>query len=177
MAKAGDRLERPNGERLTFRKTAADTNGELLEVEVVYAPESRLPPPHYHPYQEERFQVLSGEIRAIVGKEERTYRAGEGFTVPRGLAHRMHNVSDEEARVIWQVCPALRTEDFFEAMWTLPEEKRNLFSLAAIIRTFSNEFRLNRPPYLVQRLLFGLLAPLGSRQIGEVNDDRSWKDR
>jgi quercetin dioxygenase-like cupin family protein len=161
MAKAGDRLERPNGERLTFRKTAVDTNGELLETEVVYAPNSPLPPSHYHPHQEEHFQVKRGEICAIVSGEKRTYRAGENFTVPRGTPHRMHNASDKEACIIWQVRPALDTEDFFEAMWTLSEEKRNLFSLAAIIQSFSREFRLSRPPYLVQRLLCGLLVTLG----------------
>lgn len=161
MAKAGDRLERPDGERLLFRRTAADTNGELLEVEVVYAPKSAPPPLHYHPHQDEVFRVECGAIYTLIGNKEHIYRAGETFSVPRGTLHKMHNVSDEAARVIWQVRPALRTEDFFEAMWTLPDERRSLFSLAAIIQKFSREFRLSRPPYPVQRLLFAVLAPLG----------------
>jgi quercetin dioxygenase-like cupin family protein len=170
MIKAGDRLQRPDGERLTFCKTAQDTGGELLEVEVVYRPRSPAPPSHYHPYQEEQFRVLSGAIRARIGEVERTYRAGDAFAVPRGTPHWMHNVSDEEARVIWRVRPALRTAEFFKAMWTLPDEKRNLFSLAVIIQSFSREFRLSRPPYLVQRPLFAVLAPLG-RMLGYRLDE------
>ena len=161
MIKAGDGFRRSDGERLTFRKTAQETGGKVLEVEVVYRPRSPAPPPHYHPFQEEQFEVLGGAMHARIGARGRTYRAGDTFTVPRGTPHTMHNIADEEARVIWRVLPALRTAELFEAMWTLPDEKRNLFSIAAIIRDFSTELRLSRPPYLVQRPLFALLAPLG----------------
>ena len=161
MIKAGDSFRRSDGERLTFRQTAQETGGKLLEVEVVYRPTSPAPPPNYHPFQEEQFEVLSGLVHARIGAQGRTYRAGDTFTVPRGTPHTMHNIGDQEARVIWRVLPALRTAEFFEAMWTLPDENRNLFSLAAIIRDFSTEFRLSRPPYLVQRPLFALLTPLG----------------
>ena len=40
MAKAGDEFARPNGERLIFRRTAKDTNGEFPEMDVVYGPNS-----------------------------------------------------------------------------------------------------------------------------------------
>ena len=45
MAKAGDEFVRPNGERLTLCLTSKETNGELLEMEVVYSPNS---PRHQH---------------------------------------------------------------------------------------------------------------------------------
>ena len=60
MVPAGDFFENPvSGQRLIFRKTAADTGGELLAVESVYTkPSPSRPPVHLH--QEERFEVLSG---------------------------------------------------------------------------------------------------------------------
>ena len=65
----------PNGERLAFRRTAAETNGDLLEMEATYNPHSPQPPLHYHPYQDEQFRVLSGTFRTRVGESEREKRA------------------------------------------------------------------------------------------------------
>ena len=52
MARTGEVLDNPvSWQRIIFRKTTADTGGELLEVESVYtrASPSR-PPAHYHPH-------------------------------------------------------------------------------------------------------------------------------
>ena len=83
MAKADDEFVRPNGERLIFRKAAHETNGDLLEMEVVYSPKSSKPPAHYHPYQEEHFEVLNGTIRAEIRGQTRSYEAGDSFNVGR----------------------------------------------------------------------------------------------
>lgn len=40
MAKPGDEFIRPNCERLIFHRTANETNGELLEMDVGYGPNS-----------------------------------------------------------------------------------------------------------------------------------------
>ncbi len=40
-----------------------------LVMEAAYSGEGAMPPPHLHPSQEERFTVLSGAVRAIVGGE------------------------------------------------------------------------------------------------------------
>jgi len=77
MARVGEVLENPvSGQRIIFRKTASDTGGELLEVESVYTkPSPSRPPAHYHPYQEERFVVLSGKLNVLVDGKERWKRA------------------------------------------------------------------------------------------------------
>ncbi len=114
-------LENPiTGQRLVFRKTAKGTDGELLEVESIYTKASlSRPPAHYHPYQEERFEVLSGTLRVLVGGEERTLKAGEVLTVAPGTPHEMWNGREGETRVNWQTRPALKTEEFFETVWGL----------------------------------------------------------
>jgi quercetin dioxygenase-like cupin family protein len=82
-------LENPiSGQQLVFRKTAKDTRGELLEVKSIYAkaPPFR-PPVHYHPYQEERLEVLSGKLRVLVEGEYpqlATGRPHEMWNSPKG---------------------------------------------------------------------------------------------
>jgi quercetin dioxygenase-like cupin family protein len=168
MARAGEELISPIGERLIFRKTARDTDGELLEMEAVYRPHSSRPREHYHPYQEEHFEVLQGEICAKIGDQERLYKAGEAFVIAAGIHHRMHNVSNTEARVLWQTRPALKTETFFETLWGLAREGKtdaqgvpNLLQVAVIAQAYGREFRLARPAYGVQRVVFAILAPIG----------------
>ena len=51
---------------------------EVLEMEASYAGTGAIPPPHRHPSQTERFEVLSGTIHAIVDGLEARY-AGPGF--------------------------------------------------------------------------------------------------
>ncbi len=169
MATQPHERKRQDGSRLIIRQSSADTQGELLQMEAVYPPNSPQPPDHTHPYQEEQFQVLQGSFRADIGGVTHTYTAGETFTVPANTPHWMHNISHEEGRLLWQVRPALQTQAFLETMWGLAADGQtnangvpNLLQLAVILHTYANEFRPSKPPYLVQRILFGILAPLGS---------------
>ena len=168
MARAGDELLSPISGRLVFRRTAADTNGDLVEVDVFYKPSGNPPPMHYHPTQEERFEVVSGEMLTHVDGVERTYGSGETFVLPPESRHSMHNAGNEELHVIWQTRPALKTEAFFETMWGLARDGKtikisvpNLLQAAVLMREYQDELRLAQLPFAVQKLLFGLLAPVG----------------
>jgi quercetin dioxygenase-like cupin family protein len=168
MAKAGDEFIRPNGERLTFRKTSRETNGELLEMEMVYSPNSSKPPSHYHPNQDEHFEVLRGTIVTEIGGQVRSFEAGDSFYVPRGTHHWMYNTSSEPGTVIWQVQPALETETLFETLWGLGIDGKsndngipNLLQIAVLFREYRREFRLSKPPHWLQKILFAILAPIG----------------
>jgi quercetin dioxygenase-like cupin family protein len=153
MADPGDVLENPfTGQSLTFRRTTAQTGGELLEVESSWAGGGGEPPEHYHPFQQERFEVLEGELRARIGGTEHTVRTGETFEVPAGTAHSMWNPGASRARAVWQTRPALRTEAFFELVWGLAqaahagdENGPSPDEAAAMMREYSDEFRLGRP--------------------------------
>lgn len=154
--------------RFTFHKTSADTQGEYLEMEVAYPPRSSRPPSHYHPYQEEHFEVLRGTFRVRMGDLERTYETGEKFTVPPNTHHWMHNISDQEGCLLWQIRPAMKSQAFFETLWGLEADGKTdaqgrpgLLQLAVILHEYSQEFRLTSPPDWVQRLLFGFLSPIG----------------
>ena len=168
MARAGEELVNPiSGQRILFRKTAAETGGELLEVESSYRAGGREPPPHYHPHQDEHFEVLDGTIAARIDGEERRLRPGETLDVPAGTVHSIWNGRDGEARLLWQVRPARKTEAFFETLWGLARDGKlnekgvpNALQAAAMMREFDGEVRLAKPPRPVQRVVFGLLAPI-----------------
>lgn len=163
-----DEFVQPDGERLIIEKSGKDTNGELLAMKATYNPNSELPPMHYHPYQEEQFEVLGGRFRTLIADKETIYEAGDRFVVPANTPHGMQNVGDEEGQLLWQVRPARNTEDLLRTLWGLgaegktgPDGVPNLLQLAVMFQAYSNEIRLAKPPFLVQRLLFGLLAPVG----------------
>ena len=142
MAHAGQEIEGHAGLRLRFVRTAAETDGEVLELEASYSGEGALPPEHLHPHQTERFEVLEGTMLAIVDGDERRYGPGEIFEVPAGAPHQM--AAEGPARVRWEVRPALRTAEFFERLYgNRDDSPRDAASGAAFLEEFSDEFRLS----------------------------------
>jgi mannose-6-phosphate isomerase-like protein (cupin superfamily) len=142
-----------------MRQVAAETGGQLLEMEAIYAPGGQPPPVHAHPRQEERFTALAGVMRVRVAGHERQLVAGDTLVIPAGTPHTMWNDGTEEVRLRWEVRPALHSEDFFEELYRLAGTGRPpLPQLGALFRAYQDEFRLTSP---AQRLLFGLLGLFG----------------
>jgi mannose-6-phosphate isomerase-like protein (cupin superfamily) len=169
MAQRGEELDNPvTGQRLIFRRTAADTGGELVEVESVWTAGSTEPIVHLHPKQTEHFEILEGELQARIGREKRTLKTGDVVDVPVGTPHAMWNPGPGQARAVWQTRPALETEQFFETMWKLAADGKvsrtgapDLLRSAVILSHFADEFQLMKPSRGVQRIVFGVLAPIG----------------
>lgn len=135
MAHEGQELEGPSGMKLRF----VHISDELLEMEAHYSGASDLPPPHLHPSQAERFTVTDGAIRAVIDGQERRFGAGETFEVPAGTVHQMGG--DGPADFRWEVRPALRTAEFFEALYTGMAAD----DPARFLEHYSEEFRLVSP--------------------------------
>src|SRR5215210_8560354 len=114
MARAGQEIHGSGGFKLRLIKTGAETGGELLEMEGSWGGDGGLPPNHFHPRQDEHFEVLEGTLRAVIDETERCYSEGEAFDVPAGTPHQM--AGDGPARAKWEVRPALRTAEFFERL-------------------------------------------------------------
>jgi mannose-6-phosphate isomerase-like protein (cupin superfamily) len=170
MARAGDTIESPvSGARIVFRKTAHDTNGELLQYDEFLKVGGHGPREHVHPYQEERFEILSGTARIGVCGRERDYGAGKTVSVPAGVPHVWGNPGEVEVHLIIEFRPALRVETFLETYFGLQKDGKvnpksglpNPFQRAVISREYEDEVYLARPPLFVQRVFSGLLAPIG----------------
>jgi quercetin dioxygenase-like cupin family protein len=131
VAHAGQELHGPDG----MRQRLVETGDDLLAMEATYSGTGSMPPEHLHPRQVERFEVLDGAMLTIVGGAERRYQKGEVFEVPAGTPHQM--AADGPARVRWEVRPALRTAEFFEALYS-----GQVTDGAAFLQEFEDEFRL-----------------------------------
>jgi mannose-6-phosphate isomerase-like protein (cupin superfamily) len=93
-----------------------ESTPDLLEAEATYGPGGEPPPAHFHPSQDEHFEVLAGEIRVRINGEERALGKGEELEIPRGVQHQMWNPGAETARVRWQTRPALRTHAWWRSV-------------------------------------------------------------
>ena len=111
MPHVGQEIKRANG----FVVRIVSLDDELLEVEARYRGDAPLAQSHYHPSQDEHFEVLSGRIHAVIDGDERWYDEGETFDVPAGTPHQM--AAEGPTRLKWQVRPALRTAEFFERFY------------------------------------------------------------
>lgn len=156
-----------SGHTYTLLRTAADTNGASLEMEVVYPANSAEPPAHYHPLQAEHFRVRTGELAVRMNGHVRTLRAGDTVDVPANTVHSMWNDTSTPVVLEWIVSPALETEHFFDTFAELANDGRtndkgvpNLLQLSLVLPRFYDEFRLASPPFWAQRLLWTVLAPI-----------------
>ncbi|WP_435097051.1 cupin domain-containing protein [Halarchaeum sp. P4] len=124
---------------------------------------------HVHPEQEERWEVVAGELRVAYADETRTLRAGESVTLPSRVPHRHWNPSAEPARVVWERRPAFRDEEWAESVYALAqagETDENGVPDALQIAVWMDAYPHATAypavvPVGVQRVLAALVAPLG----------------
>ena len=151
-----------------FRTTSADTDGERVVVETFVEPNGAVAAAHVHPAQEERFEVLAGEVEFRLGKRKLVAKPGDRVLVPAGTPHRFRNVGDETAHFVCEVTPALGFEQLIETMFSLAEDGKvnrkgmpNPLRLAVIAKHHFGDVQLPFPPAWLQRLGLALGAPLG----------------
>ena len=173
MARAGDEIVDPNTEeRLIFRRTANETNGELLQLDWIGKAGWKAGPLHVHRYQEERFEVISGTLGSHVAGVERIHEVGEVVVAPAGSVHTVWNAGGEEEEEVHSLVefrPALRTETVLETVAGLAQDgktnkagiPKNPLRLGLIVHDYEDEIYFAQPPLFVQRMIFGVLAKVG----------------
>lgn len=60
---------------------------------------------HYHPYSEEFLFVTAGRLRVDLNDEPVTMEAEQAILIPREVRHRITNVGDVEARMVFYLGP------------------------------------------------------------------------
>jgi quercetin dioxygenase-like cupin family protein len=169
MIRAGDSIENPvTGERLVFKKTAAETNGEYVLFECFVKPSGFVAAAHVHPFQQERFQIIEGAVTFKLDGQELPAGPGDVVLVPAGKKHQFWNAGEKEARFACEVRPALQFEQLIETMFSLAQAGKtnrkgmpNPLRLAVIARRHFDTVRLPFPPAGLQRLGLALGAPVG----------------
>jgi quercetin dioxygenase-like cupin family protein len=98
MAIANKVIHNPaTGQTIRFHKTSRETDGALLEMESIFNPFSKEPPPHYHPFQKEHFIVLEGRIHMRVNGAVTELIKGEEIEIPANAIHSMWNPFTKKA--------------------------------------------------------------------------------
>lgn len=148
--------------------------GDVLRAEVWADPGGDVPP-HSHPSQEERFEVLAGEVRFRV--KGHTHHAGPGDRVvaPAGSRHSFKNTGKTEARLLVEVEPALQLQGFLEAAAALaragkytrrgiPKGLGAALELAELVDRYREVTVMAFPPPALQGVLISPLARLERRR-------------
>jgi mannose-6-phosphate isomerase-like protein (cupin superfamily) len=155
-----------NGQSYRFLSTAKSSGGKLLEMESVYPPNTREPILHYHPYQNEHFEILAGTVTVRMGDETKDFHQGDHLDIPAGTRHAVWNRTSQVASINWKVMPALDMEYLFETITGLAnngktdeKSKPPLLQLALTGNHFSKVFRQAKPPFAIQKLVFYILTP------------------
>jgi quercetin dioxygenase-like cupin family protein len=157
--RAGKTIQNPvTGEKIRFLQTAAETNGELVEIEVTVQPDGGVAAAHVHPYQSERFEILEGTLEFRHGRDTIVAGPGEVVTVEPGTVHSFRNAGESCARFRCEVRPALQFERFLETMFALAADgktnKKGMPSplrLAVIANAHFDDVRLPHVPAFLQK--------------------------
>ena len=158
MAGAGDTLNIDSlGFRVLLTRTAAETEGAELEVEVTGRPRGFLTQEHIHAGQVERHEMLDGSMKLVLAGREHVLNAGDSLEVPAGTPHRQLPLGAGEGRDRVTIRPAGTTQAFLERLAELSANGSfNRFGLpkpvaaAELIRDFGAEGHASRPPLPVQ---------------------------
>ncbi|MCO6479203.1 MAG: cupin domain-containing protein [Phaeodactylibacter sp.] len=152
---------------IKFLQTGKETGGQLLEMEATFNEHSKEPAAHYHPYQEEDFTVLSGELTVRIDGQMKILRQGDTLHIPRNKVHAMWNNSDKKTIVSWKVQPAMDTDHLLETATGLANDGRTnedgmpgILQVALMANKYAGVFRLAMPPFVIQKILFIVLSPI-----------------
>ncbi|WP_420595613.1 cupin domain-containing protein [Deinococcus sp.] len=171
MTRAGDIHHNPvTGERAVIRVGARDSGGQELRADLYVQPGGAVVGEHLHPGLEETFTLLSGQLGLRLNGHDLTPQIGQRVVIPAGVAHDWWNAGPEEAHVLVEVRPAARFEAMILNMFGLARDGKTdakglprPLQLAVTAQEFSDVIVFTRPPRWLQRIIFGVLAPLGRR--------------
>jgi len=173
MIEAGDTLMNPvTKERMTFLKTAAETKGEYVLIELRAAPGAVVAAAHVHPNQTETFEVISGTLGAKIGRKTVEAKAEGVVVVEPQMAHKWWNAGEDELVFRCEVRPALQFEQLIETMFGLAADGKtnrkgmpNPMRLAVIANHHFEDVQLPVVPRWMQKAALALGAPIG-RSLG-----------
>jgi mannose-6-phosphate isomerase-like protein (cupin superfamily) len=149
------RLVGPRGTQIRFLRTAAETEGALVELETVLPPGTKGPPLHIHLRERESYRVTDGELAIRADRYWRLFCEGEAVVVEPGTPHTFANRSDAPATFVVVIEPP----DPFETMVRIGLESRlPLLRLAEIHHGDGATLMLARAPVFAQRMVWNGLA-------------------
>jgi quercetin dioxygenase-like cupin family protein len=159
------------GERATFTDRTNGQGHALVQAEYSVQPGGGTPA-HVHPGQEQRIEVVKGELHFRIGRAVSVLGPGQACTIPPGVPHAQWNGGREVVETVEQLAPPLRFEAFFANLCGLARDGKtdrrgrpSLLQSAVLFREFRDTVRLAPPTSTLMYPLFAVLAPV-ARALG-----------
>ena len=156
------------GERLQILQTGQQTNGQVLSMDTVREPfkdpnfRLRREDGHVHPLQEERFEIIAGSARFLIGDREVVLQTGQTAVVPRNTVHHWMALGGEPVRVKAEYRPALETGELFHRVYgPLERGEINLLQAMVIQTEYEGAVWPASPSPLIWGIMAKVLAPIG----------------
>lgn len=164
----GDVLENPvTRERSTVLELPWKNPDARASAELTALVGARVAGEHRHPGIVERFTVLDGELSVKRDGRESVLHQGESAVIEPDVWHDWWNASDRDARVRVEVTPGERFAFMIETLFGLAQlghtNSKGMphpLQLALFASEFSDVIVFRSPPRLLQRAIFGALAPI-----------------
>ena len=99
---------------IDFLLEAADTRGSAAMFEFKVPAGAKVPIPHYHEHFDETIYGLEGVMTFTVEGKTIDIAPGETCFIPRGAVHGFNNLSQEDAKALAVITPALLGPIFFK---------------------------------------------------------------
>ncbi len=162
-----DVVENPvTGERGIVR-VAPIGPGTPLVADLYARPGAAVVGEHTHPHATETFTVMRGTLGVRIDGQESLAGPGTRVAVPPATPHDWWNAGEETAWVIIEVDPGDKFERMIRNLFFLAADghtdsagRPRLLQAALLAREFDDTIRFTRPPRVVQRALFAMLAPV-----------------
>lgn len=156
-----------NGDSYEFIETAKDTNGERVTMKAVINSKGQLVPNHFHVFQDETFEVISGQLTVLFEGKTLQLSAGQKITLPKNIPHNHYNNEDVSVSYIHSVSPALDFDFLIENLVGLAADgkskngKYGLVQELVALKYLDSKSYLADIPVGVQNVLMNIIAPIG----------------
>jgi quercetin dioxygenase-like cupin family protein len=170
--RVGEVWENPvTRERATILEVPWENPAGRATAELTALVGARVVGEHRHPALVERFTPLEGELTVKRNGRTSILHQGETAIIEPGVWHDWWNASDRDARVRVEITPGERFVHMIETFFGLARlghtDGRGMPStlqLALCAREFADVIVFRSPPLVVQRAIFGAMAPIALRR-------------
>ncbi|TVR79492.1 MAG: cupin domain-containing protein [Saprospirales bacterium] len=153
------------GDIFEFLETSKDTDGERVVMKVTLNSKGPLVPNHFHVFQDETFEIVSGGLTVVLDGEKKKLTAGEKITLPRKTPHNHYNTEDAPVSYIHTMAPGSDFDYLVENLVGLAADGKSKNGKYGLVQELVTLKYLDSKTYLadiplgVQKILMNTIAP------------------
>ncbi|TVR86539.1 MAG: cupin domain-containing protein [Saprospirales bacterium] len=168
MPTIGQILKNPlSGDTYEFIETSKDTDGERVTMKATVRTKGPLVPNHFHVFQDETFEIISGSLTVMLDGQTKTLTAGEKITLPKNTPHNHYNNDEIPVSYIHTMSPGSDFDYLIENLVGLAADGKSKNGKYGLIQELVTLKYLDSKTYLadiplgVQNLLMNIIGPIG----------------